>query len=140
MVDAATEFMKQAVSPEAFAAWDASNKIAPVAGSEAVQLADAVEKINRTPARPELPAVVLSADKPWQPAVPNPHGAADQSAAVTFADWLAAQDLLSTSLKARHIKGTHSGHHIYLYEPQRVVDAIRETVDVVRNNKVSTPR
>lgn len=133
MVDAATELMKQVVGPEAFAAWDASNRISPVADSEAVQLSDAVEKINRAPARPKLPAVVLSADKPWQSAAPNTDGAADRSAAVSFADWLAAQDLLATSLNAKHVKRTHSGHHVYLYEPQRVVDAIRETVDVLRS-------
>lgn len=128
--------MKHVVSPEAFAACDASNRISPVADSEAVQRSDAVEKIHRAPARPELPAVVLSADKPWQSAAPDTDGAADRSAAVTFYDGLAAQDLLATSLKAKHVMRTHSGHHVYHYAPQRVVDAFRETVDAVRSKRV----
>ena len=54
--------------------------------------------------------------------------------------WLAAQDLLAASLGAKHIKSTHSGHNVYLYEPQMVVDAIRKTVDEVRSKPRSTRR
>jgi pimeloyl-ACP methyl ester carboxylesterase len=140
MVDAATQLMKQVVSPQAFAAWDASNRISPVAGSEAVELADAAVKIDGAPARTALPAVVLSADKPWHSATPGPSDATVQGATVTFANWLSAQDLLAASLGARHITSTHSGHNVYLYQPQMVVDAIRETVDEVRSRQRSTRR
>jgi hypothetical protein len=76
----------------------------------------------------------------WQPAMPNTRGVAEQGSAVSFSNWLAAQDLLARSLKAKHIKATHSGHNIYAYEPQLVVDAIRDMVDVVRSKQLSTPR
>ena len=45
---------------------------------------------------------------------------------------MAAQDLLASALGAEHITSTNSGHHIYLYSPALVVDAIRELVDDVR--------
>lgn len=83
----------------------------------------------------KLDHAVLSADKPWPSVAPGTRGTADGSAAVTFADWLAAQDLLAASLSARHVKATHSGHHIHAYQPQLVVDAIREAVDTVRSKK-----
>jgi hypothetical protein len=72
--------------------------------------------------------------------MPTTHSAPEQSAAMTFADWLAAQDLLAASLKAKHIKATHSGHHVYAYQPRLVVDVTRDTVDAVRRKQRSTPR
>jgi hypothetical protein len=52
---------------------------------------------------------------------------------ITFAEWQAAQDLLAASLHATHVAETHSGHNIYLYEPQLVIDSIREVVEAVRS-------
>ena len=51
---------------------------------------------------------------------------------MTFADWEASEDLLATTLHAKHVAKTRSGHAIYAYSPQLVVDAIREVVDAVR--------
>ena len=48
-------------------------------------LIDAFAKIDATPPLRELPAVVLSADKPWQP--PSASKESDPAAGVTFADW-----------------------------------------------------
>jgi D-alanyl-D-alanine carboxypeptidase len=80
---------------------------------------------------PERPAVVLSADKPWQSSAPDAHGETS-GGMITFAEWLAAQDLLAASLHAAHVAETHSGHNIYLYQPGLVVDAVRKVVDEVR--------
>jgi pimeloyl-ACP methyl ester carboxylesterase len=104
-----------------------SNPAAP----EAVELLDAIGRIQAAPPLPERPAVVLSADRPWQSPAPDaPHE--PNGGIITFAEWLAAQDLLAASLHAAHVAETHSGHNIYLYQPGLVVDAIRKVVDGVR--------
>lgn len=128
MVDAAGEGMKRVLSPAKLAAWDAAKRASTSDAPEAVELADAMAKIKSAPPERRVPAVVLSADKPVQVAP----GAPTDGVMVTFADWLAAQDLLAASLGARHISQTHSGHNIYLYSPRLVIDAIREVVEAAR--------
>ena len=131
MVDVVTELMKNVASPQAVAAWDASNAKSVPAGIEAVELLDAFAKIEAASPRRELPAIVLSADKPWPDigSVPPTEGAM-----VTFADWLASGDLLAKSLGAPRITETNSGHNIYQYTPQLVVGAIRRVVEAVRQS------
>jgi hypothetical protein len=55
--------------------------------------------------------------------------------AVTFADWQASEKLLATSLNAKLVTKTNSGHNINAYSPQLVIDAIREVVDAMRNGE-----
>lgn len=129
MVDAASERMKQALGPEKLAAWDAANRASSPEAPEAVELADAIARIDAAPPLAKYPAIVLSADKPWGP--PPTVGKMD-GVTVTFADWRAGQDLLAVSLGARHITQTRSGHPIYLYDPALVVGAIRDVVDEAR--------
>ncbi|WP_048862074.1 alpha/beta fold hydrolase, partial [Acidisphaera rubrifaciens] len=139
MVDGATERMREVLGPAKLARWDASNRVSSPAIPEAVELADAFETIGAAPPVPLCPAVVLSAGKPWPPAPPDPPGSARGDASATFADWQAAQDLLAASLKARHVTVPTSGHAMYLYEPQLVADAIRDTVREARRNASTAP-
>jgi pimeloyl-ACP methyl ester carboxylesterase len=129
MVDAASDLLRQEAGAEELAAWDASNRMSYPAAPEAVELLDAIGRIEAAPSLPERPAVVLSADKPWQAPAPDAHGGM-----ITFAEWLAAQDLLAASLHATHVAETHSGHNLYLYQPELVVDAIRKVVEDVRSS------
>lgn len=140
MVDAASELISKEVSAEELAGWDANNRMSNAASPEAVELVDAIERIEAAPPLPKRPAIVLSADKPWQITAPNAHGETSRKQ-ITFPQWLAAQDLLATSLHAKHVAETHSGHHLYLYRPGLVVDAIREVVNEVRqgDEAASTP-
>ena len=133
MVDTVTPLMRQIASPEAVAKWDAFNRRSAPEAPEAVMLIDAFAKIDATAPLRELPAVVLSADKPWQP--PSAPKDSDPAAGVTFADWQASEKLLATSLNAKFVTKTNSGHNIYAYSPQLVIDAIREVVDAVRNGE-----
>jgi len=73
---------------------------------------------------------VLAADKPWQP--PSASKESDPAAGVTFAEWRTSQRLLATSLNARLVATTKSGHNVYAYAPQLVIDAIRDVVESVR--------
>jgi pimeloyl-ACP methyl ester carboxylesterase len=130
MVDAVSDFISQVAPGEPLARWDASNRVSSPAAPEAVELLDAIRKIQAAPPLPKRPAAVLSADKPWPP-TPDAHQEPN-GAMITFGEWQAAQDLLAASLHARHIAETHSGHNIYLYRPELVIDAIRKVVDEVR--------
>jgi pimeloyl-ACP methyl ester carboxylesterase len=133
MVDAASDLIRQEASAEELAGWDASNRVSDPATPEAVELLDGMGRIEAAPHLPHRPTIVLSADKPWQSPAPDAHGHTS-GGVITFAEWLAAQHLLAASLHAAHVTETHSGHHIYLYQPELVVDAVRQVVDEVRSS------
>ena len=133
MVDTVTPLIRQIASPEALAKWDEVNRRSVPEAPEAVMLIDAFAKIDATAPLRELPVVVLSSDKPWQP--PSAAKESDPVGGVTFADWQASENLLATSLNAKFITRTNSGHNIYAYSPQLVIAAIREVVDAVRAGK-----
>ena len=137
MVDVVTELIRKAASPEAVAKWDEFNRASVPAAPEAVLLADAFAKLDAKPPLRELPAVVLSADKPWQP--PSDAKKTDQVAGVSFDDWTASGVLLAKALNAPHVTRTRSGHNIYAYSPQLVIDAISEVVHAVRAGRKSVP-
>ena len=86
---------------------------------------DALARLDAAPALRPLPAIVLSADKPYRMDLLPPE---DIEASVTFTDWRVQQDRLAARLGAGHVTATDSGHHVYLYSPQLVIDAIREVV------------
>jgi hypothetical protein len=130
MVDALTQRMDDVVSPTKLANWDAANRMTSPQVREGVELIDAFAKINAAPPMPEVPAVVLSSDKPWRTDLLPPE--AKQVETVTFQDWSASQDRLALDLGAQHVSRTDSGHDIYLYSPALVVDAVRRVVDDVR--------
>jgi CubicO group peptidase (beta-lactamase class C family) len=138
MVDAASNLIGHEASALELAEWDASHQASYRAAPEAVEILDAIGRVEAAPVLPERPAVVLSADKPWQSAAPDAHGKTS-GGMITFAEWLAAQDLLAASLHATHLAKTHSGHNTYLYDPDLVVDAIRKVVNEVRRVQDSTP-
>ena len=133
MVDTVTPLMREIASPKALAKWDAFNRRSVPEAPEGVMLLDAFAKVDAAAPLRELPAVVLSSDKPWQP--PSAPKDSDPAAGVTFADWQASEKLLAKSLDAKFITETNSGHNIYAYSPQLVIDAIREVVDAVRNGE-----
>jgi pimeloyl-ACP methyl ester carboxylesterase len=130
LVDAVTERMADVVNRAKLADWDAANAATSAASREGVHLIDAFEKIDSAGPRPKVPTIILSADKPWRLDLLPPE--AKHADMVEFADWLAAQDRLAEELDVEHITKTKSGHDIYLYSPQLVVDAIRDVVDDVR--------
>jgi D-alanyl-D-alanine carboxypeptidase len=136
MVDSATPLIRHVASPEAVAKWDAANRATVPEAPEAVMLIDAFARIDATSPLRELPAVVLASDKPWQPPSASKEG--DPPAGVTFEDWRTSQRLLATSLNARFVATTNSGHNVYAYAPQLVIDAIREVVDAVRAGGAAT--
>ncbi|GAA4475406.1 alpha/beta hydrolase [Rhodococcus olei] len=130
MEDVVSEFETETTTPDEFANWDKLNSTTD-GTHEAVLLIDAIDEIRAAPAMPDVPAVVLSSDKP-----PNRQAIEAQSkefgALPTFGAWLAAHDLLTKFLRAEHITGTNSGHNIEVYQPKLVTDAIHTVVDQAR--------
>ena len=122
--------MRDVTSAERLVNWDASNATTSPQVREGVKLIDAFEKINAAPPLPEMPAVAMSADKPWRTDVLPAEATATET--VTFTEWQAALDLLAEHLGAVHVTDTHSGHDIYLYNPTLVTTEIGDVVDAVR--------
>jgi pimeloyl-ACP methyl ester carboxylesterase len=130
MVDGATELTEDVVSPATLQRWNDANSMTSDQLREGVELIDAIARIDAAPPMPELPAIVLTADKPWRTDLIPPEAVHPDD--FTFDDWLAASDRLASALGAEHITETNSGHNIYQYEPALVTDAIRKVVDDVR--------
>ena len=84
----------------------------------------AVAEIRAAPPLPAVPAVVVTADEPWNLPVGE--------AGPTWPAWTAAQDRLAELLHATHVTDTDSGHAINVEQPGVVVGAVREVVDAVR--------
>jgi pimeloyl-ACP methyl ester carboxylesterase len=131
MVDAASPLVADVTDGRRLVNWDAANATTSPQSREGVKLVDAFEQIDAAGPLSPMPAVVLSADKPWRTDLMPADVAAIPT--VTFAQWTAAQDLLAGQLGARHIAATASGHDIYLYQPALVTDQIRRIVDDVRS-------
>jgi hypothetical protein len=99
--------------------------------AEGVRVIDAIDRVRAAGPMPRVPAVVLTADKPYRTDL-LPAGT-DPDSSLTFASWLEGQERMATALHAEHVTRTNSGHHVYLYSPALVVDAIRTVVADVRD-------
>jgi hypothetical protein len=96
---------------------------------EAADYRLSVRELRAAPPVRSIPAVVLTSDKCFE-FVPGAGGAK-----ATCQAWRAAHDHLATLLGAKHITDTNSGHFIQGEQPQLVIDAIRQVVDTVRNQR-----
>ena len=134
MVDAAGEEIESVIGPAKLANWNETNRMTSDQVREGVELSDAFQQIRQAPPMPEVPIVVLVADKPYRFDLLPPEMTQGDKL-LTFADWLESQDQMAFALGCRPTKKTESGHHIYLYSPRLVVDAIRQVVEEVRVGK-----
>ena len=137
MVDAVTPLMRDVASPEAVAKWDAVNRTSVPEAPEAVMLLDAFAKIDAAGSAPRIAGGGALA--------PTSRGSRHPTS--TEGDPPAA----SPSPSGRRRSGcwrrrsmpsssptTNSGHNIYAYSPQLVIDAIREVVDAVRADDLAS--
>lgn len=123
-VDGASDFFKDTLTPEQWAAWMQLIATSTAAGGEAPDYESSVAAIRAAPPLPDVPAAVLTADKAWD----LPLG----DAGPTWPAWLAAQDQLTKLLHAKHITKTNSSHGIAVENPRVVVKAIRDVVEAAR--------
>jgi pimeloyl-ACP methyl ester carboxylesterase len=124
LVDPGSEFLQTALTPEQ---WDrfvrAAIQLSDPVTLEAVDYERSVEAIHNAPAVPCVPAVVLTADHPFD------FGAGGSE---TWPAWLEAQDRLAALLDAAHVTNTNSGHYIAGEQPALVVGRVRDVVQAVR--------
>jgi pimeloyl-ACP methyl ester carboxylesterase len=149
LVDALTEGLQEA---ETRAQWATQRVLMEGDIRESVALYPALERIDpdrsfdqvraAPPLRP-LPLIVLSADRPWGPQVPDliangtlPADVPADFGYITDAAQKKAQAQLAVLVPgARHITDTDSGHEIHKEQPRLVTDAILAVVDAVRAGK-----
>jgi Predicted hydrolases or acyltransferases (alpha/beta hydrolase superfamily) len=131
MVDTVSEVMEELVTPGALQWWDDVNSATNDVVREGVMVKDAFAQINAAGPMPDVPAVVLVADKPFRTDLVPPEQL--QGEHTTFDDWVAMVTRLGADLGAQTITETNSGHNIYMYNPELVIDSIREVVDTVRD-------
>jgi pimeloyl-ACP methyl ester carboxylesterase len=132
LLDPGSEFLQNTLTP---AQWEKFIRAAKQPGKpkdlEAADYQPSVRALRAAPPVHSIPAVVLTSDKCFE-FVPGAGGAK-----ATCQAWRAAQDRLATLLDAKHITDTNSGHFIQGEQPQLVIDAIRQVVDTVRNQRES---
>lgn len=108
------------------------HRVSHRADPDAVELLDAIGRIEASPPLPERPAIVLSADKPW--AIPGARRTrTDKRGNDHVCRVAGGSGSARGTLHAAHVAETHSGHNIYLYQPGLVVDTIRKVVGKVRH-------
>jgi pimeloyl-ACP methyl ester carboxylesterase len=146
LVDALSEELRNAETPEQ---WAIQRKLMEGDIRESLILYPALERndpdrsfdqIRAAPRLRPLPLIVLSADRPWGPQIPSmvaegklPASVPTAFGYVTDAAQKKAQEKLAHLVPdAKHITNTNSGHEIHKEQPQLVVDAIRDIVEVVR--------
>jgi|SRR5262245_17167732 len=97
------------------------------------------EQVRAAPSVRAMPVIVLTADQPQITAKGIVSGQFPPEVTANFAEalWAAqmkAQDSLARLFpNAKHITNTNSTHYIQNWQPQLVIDSIREVVDAVRD-------
>lgn len=139
LVDAFSEGMKDHLTPDQWAAYDAIFQPVPPALSgyadlEFTELDRSVEQVRAatmvSPLR-EMPLVVLSRGQAMAMPPDLPGGLTGE---LLEGAWSASQaDLAALLPDARHVSATESEHYIQLQQPELVIGAVREVVDAVRD-------
>jgi pimeloyl-ACP methyl ester carboxylesterase len=125
MVDGVSEFLPGLGSPVQNAAWERDSMAPPEPGGEGVLILEAVAAVKDAPPLPQVPAIVLSADKFAAPEALTPEN-------YTLAQIHEANDMLAAALGTTNIIATGSGHNMMLYQPKFVADNIINVVDEVQ--------
>jgi pimeloyl-ACP methyl ester carboxylesterase len=120
LVDPGSAFLRATLEPQQWHRFVAgARQLGKPKILEAAEYERSVDAISAAPSVPEIPAAVLTSDRPFD------FGAGGRR---TWPAWLSAQNRLATALDARHVTNTHSGHYIAGERPRLVIDAVREVV------------
>jgi pimeloyl-ACP methyl ester carboxylesterase len=125
MVDGVSEFLPDLGTAAQNAAWERDSSEPPEPGGEGVLILEAIGAVKDAPPLPQVPAIVLSADKFAAPESLTPEN-------YTLAQIHQANDMLAAALGTTNIIATGSGHNMMLYQPKFVADNIIGIVDQVR--------
>src|SRR5262245_31841292 len=151
LIDAFSEELRAGETPEE---WANQRRILNGDLTEALKVYPDIERVvadhsfDQVLAAPPLqpmPLIVLSADHPWGPLVPEfiadgklPADTPLDIGYVTDRVQKEAQAKLAALVPgAKHVTKTDSGHEIHKDQPQLDIDSIRDVVDAVRDGKTS---
>jgi CubicO group peptidase (beta-lactamase class C family)/pimeloyl-ACP methyl ester carboxylesterase len=117
LVDPGSEYLRQTLKPVQWKRFArGARKLGTPKTLEAADYEGSIKEIDAAPAPPQVPAVVLTSDHPFDFGV---------GAGATWPAWLAAQKRLAAELGAEHVTDTDSGHYIAGERPGLVVSAVR---------------
>jgi pimeloyl-ACP methyl ester carboxylesterase len=132
LVDAASEFLKNSLTPAQWATYiKATKKLIESNGLEAPDHTRTLDMLHGTPNVHAMPIVVVTSDKRFDFGAGGPE---------TWPAWRTAQDRLAKVLKAKHVSDTNSGHAIQMEQPQLVINVIRQVVEAVRSGSHQVAR
>ena len=119
LIDPGSQYLQTALPADVWTAWMQS--VAETAqqnpDSESPDYPASITGLEATPPLPSMPAVVFSADQPF-----DYLGIGDANA--YWPNWLESHALLAASLSATHITRTNSGHFVANASPALVVEQI----------------
>jgi pimeloyl-ACP methyl ester carboxylesterase len=124
LVDVTSVYLRQAFTAQEYEDMLNSTSLPTAEGQEALEIDGAFDAILTTPQAPQMPVVLLTADK-----------LARDTPASRETELMDAHVRLAMQLGARHVTKTASGHHIHVEQPQLVIDAIRDVVGAVRGGE-----
>ena len=147
LIDPLTDGLKDAETPAQWAIQrkliegDVSDSLVIYPALERIDVDRSIDQVRAAPPVRPLPFVLLSADRPWGPQVPEMIAQGKLSADVPAdfgyvtddAQKKAHQRLAKLVPGAKHITRTNSGHEIHKEQPQLVIEAIAEVVEAVRS-------
>jgi len=129
LVDVTSIHLRDTFTPEEYAETLEVTSMPVAEGQEALQIDDGIDAILALPPAPQMPVVLLTADK-----------LAEDATTARRAELIEAHNRLAAELVALHITETRSGHHIHVEQPLLVTDAIRAVVDAVRAGETRVAR
>jgi len=139
LVDALSEDLPNGLTPTQQALFEEINTPPPDTDAEVLDLQGTFQQLGESPPVPQVPTIVLTADRPQLTAEvlasgELPAGVDQEFADALWAAQLAAQDELAKMFPgAEHITNTNSTHYIHTEQPQLVIDSIRQVVDGARD-------
>lgn len=124
LVDPGSQYLEATLPPDVWARWmqDIAAAGEKNPDAEAPDYPSSIAAVEAAPLLPKMPAVVLSADRPF-----DYLGIGD--AAIHWPQWVDAAALLADSLGATHVTRTNSGHFIENENPALVNEQISAVVE-----------
>jgi pimeloyl-ACP methyl ester carboxylesterase len=144
LVDALSEDLPDGLTPKQEAVHEEMlNAAPPGSHREDLDTSATFKQLRESPPAPQVPTVVLTADRPPFPLTKEalakeqlPAGVDQQFIKALWASQLAAQEKLAKKFPgAEHITETNSSHYIQVYNPRLVSDSIRRVVEAERDGE-----
>jgi pimeloyl-ACP methyl ester carboxylesterase len=142
LVDSISPEFRQDMTPAQWALWKTANATSPAAiadypALERINPDIALQQVRDARSIPQMPLVVLTADKPVNPSGFPPGIPASFAAVIDHTQHIAQSQVAKLVYGARWVTDTHSGHNIMLDNPALVSGSADDVVYAVRHGQTS---